>query len=469
MSVAVQAPGWIEPDPFPTYVTALTHGVVEKVLVLEGEPVTAGQVVATLVPDDALLQAERIKADLARKQAALTAAQTDWEHPVALRRAVAVSDARVQETQAEIAQLDATIAQQQAKQQELQATYDSVRELSAGAASRLEIETALHRLNAQKAQVNATQKQRPVLDAKLARYRAEAEAAKEDLRLRVLQKQALNEAKAIVKDAETALAEAELRLKRIKVTSPVAGVVMKRLKSPGDKVMLDMDSEHSAHVIHVYNPKKLQVRVDVPLADAAKVGVDQPARVIVDVLPDRAFIGRVTRLVHRADISKNTVQVKVAIEKPSALLKPDMLARVKFLATSGGGNQSANKAATGASSASAVSGPNMTVFVPKQAIRRGGNDDGAASHAWVVMPGSNRLRRQAVTLGRTSHGDWVAVTQGLNPGDALVVDAALPNGAAWQQGMTVRIGEALSPPASIDASAQPQPSSNHAEVDDVID
>ena len=35
----VQAPGWIEPDPFPTAVTALADGVVARVLVLEGQSV----------------------------------------------------------------------------------------------------------------------------------------------------------------------------------------------------------------------------------------------------------------------------------------------------------------------------------------------------------------------------------------------------------------------------------------------
>ena len=36
-SVTVQAPGWIEPDPHPHVVPALTPGVVEALLVLEGD------------------------------------------------------------------------------------------------------------------------------------------------------------------------------------------------------------------------------------------------------------------------------------------------------------------------------------------------------------------------------------------------------------------------------------------------
>ena len=38
-SVVVQAPGWVEADPFPIAVSALTDGVVAEVLVLEGQRV----------------------------------------------------------------------------------------------------------------------------------------------------------------------------------------------------------------------------------------------------------------------------------------------------------------------------------------------------------------------------------------------------------------------------------------------
>jgi len=168
-----------------------------------------------------------------------------------------------------------------------------------------------------------------------------------------------------------------------------------------------MDAPHSAHVVHIYDPKKLQVRVDVPLADAAKVGVGQLARVVVDVLPDHEFAGRVTRFVHQADIAKNTVEVKVAIENPSPLLKPDMLARVKFLAAvkSVDGDQ-AN-----------VSG-GLTVYAPASAVK-GDLDD---AHVWLITPGASRLRRVSVKLGVKRADGWVAVIGGLNPGDALVAD-----------------------------------------------
>jgi RND family efflux transporter MFP subunit len=406
-TVSVQAPGWVEPDPYPVFVTALTDGVIEKVHVLEGETVEVGQTVAEMVADDARLAAARAEADLARRRAQLQAAKTDWENPVALERAAAVSKAMLAEAQAELAQLEPTIAQQSAKLNELRAAHDRVRTLSASAASKLEVEQAQYQHEGQQALLEATRRQRAVLEAKVRRYEAEAAAAETDLRLRVTLRQALDEAQAAVDEATAARDEANLRLTRMKIVSPVAGVVINRMVSPGAKVMFNMDAPHSAHVVHVYDPAHLQVRVDVPLADAAKVGVGQRARIVVDVLPNREFAGRVTRFVHQADIGKNTVEVKVAIEDPSPLLKPDMLARVKFLVT---------QDAAGGETAAAASASALTVFAPRSAVL----SHGEHKYVWVVTPGNNRLRQQTVTLGGERGDGWVAVLNGLNPGDVLV-------------------------------------------------
>ncbi|MBY0311661.1 MAG: HlyD family secretion protein, partial [Phycisphaerales bacterium] len=84
--VAVQAPGWIEPAPYAVSVPALAEGVVREVLVLEGERIEAGQVVARLIDEDARLTlraadaavAER-STDVARARAALATAESQVE------------------------------------------------------------------------------------------------------------------------------------------------------------------------------------------------------------------------------------------------------------------------------------------------------------------------------------------------------------------------------------------------------
>jgi len=416
-TVAVQAPGWVEADPFPIYVPALAAGVVEEVLVLEGEPVSAGQVVVRMIDDDARLALDLVQARLADRraqlvvaQADLTAAQADWDFPVELDRAVAVTDAALQQIKAERAQLVAEVAKEQAKLAEFEDNRQRLSKLLPEAAARRQVVQATLQRDAQQAVVEATQKRLDVLDARLMGAKADLEAAREHRRLRIKQRQALDLAQAQVtriqahvREAEVAVAEAKLRLDRMEVRSPAQGIVLTRLAVPGAKLMLDMDSKLSANAIHLYDPNKLQVRVDVPLADAAQVGVGQDAEVTVDVLPERRFAGRVTRIVQEADIQKNTLEVKVAIDDPIAQLKPEMLARVKFLARS-----EPNQAGE----------TTQRVFVPERLLQDRTGDSAAV---WL-LGADRRAERREITLGRQRQDGWIETVSGLTLGDTLIAE-----------------------------------------------
>src|SRR5687767_8177023 len=60
-AVLTQAPGWIEPAPYPVLAPALTEGVIREVLALEGDRVEAGQVVARIDDQDAKLALRRFE------------------------------------------------------------------------------------------------------------------------------------------------------------------------------------------------------------------------------------------------------------------------------------------------------------------------------------------------------------------------------------------------------------------------
>jgi multidrug efflux pump subunit AcrA (membrane-fusion protein) len=192
------------------------------------------------------------------------------------------------------------------------------------------------------------------------------------------------------------------------VVSPIDGVVVERLTSPGSPVGTGPD-RHAAHVLHVYDPASLQIRADIPLADAARVGVGQTADIVVDLLPETVFRGTVTRFVHRADLAKNTVEAKIRIDDPSPLLKPDMLARVRLHAES--------DPQTGA--ARTVT----RVFAPENAVRNG--------VAWVVegrRGDAGTAHQRAIELGGARIDGWVEVITGLHPGDLIVLEGAVAEG-----------------------------------------
>lgn len=410
-SGGVQAPGWVEADPFPISVTALTDGVVKEMLALEGQSIRAGDVVARLVDEDARLALAKAEADLAEKQATLEAAQRQWEHPVESTRAVATGEAMVHSTRAQLEKLEAEIAVESAKLTQAKEEFHRTEQATTQRAlSEIDLIRARQQHQAQQATLAAVTAQKRVVAAELAQREAELTAAKENLRLRIEDARALAQAKAALNLAKAARDEAALRLARMEVRAATDGVVMQRHVTPGSKVMFASDDPDSASVLHLYDPEKLQVRVDIPLADAAKVGVDQPAQIVVGVLPNQTFNGRVTRIVHEADIQKNTLQVKVAIENPSPQLKPEMLARVRFLGAATPAGTAASAATTRPSSAQAI-------FAPANLIHRHGQQ----ASTYIADRGRGVALHKTVQLGQAQIDGWIEVVAGLNVGDALIV------------------------------------------------
>ncbi|MEK6674263.1 MAG: efflux RND transporter periplasmic adaptor subunit [Planctomycetota bacterium] len=415
-SAVVQAPGWIEAAPFAVAVSALADGVVSEVLVLEGERVEAGQVVTRMVDDDARLALDRARAEVAQREAelrsanaGLQAAQQDWEHPIERQRSVETADAMVAMNRAELARLPAEIAAQAALVEELSAEYERVSQVhKEQSAANIELIRAKQQHQAQEANLTAVRGREPILKARIRQLEAEWEAARESFRLRIPEIRALEEGRAGVarsvaelSRAKTMLAEAELQLSRMEVRAPVGGIVLTRLVEPGSKLSLEMNEQRSAQAIRLYDPRRLQVRVDIPLADAAKVGVGQAAEVKVDVLPDRVFAGTVSRLVQEADIQKNTVQVKVALTDPAPELKPEMLARARFLKV-------------------VADQPGSTterVFAPANLLKM----EGQQALAWIADQENHVAIARKVSLGGTKVDGWVEVVEGLHPGDRLIV------------------------------------------------
>jgi len=428
-----QAAGWVEPDPYPTHIPALIDGIVKEVLVLEGQSVKAGDIVARLVDEEAQLEAKHAEAELHHKrghlsilQATFHAARAEWDHPVERERAVAVADAMHAEATAELQRSAREIAVEDARVKELQEQLRR-EDMAAEVQAIPEIQRTQTRLklNTQRATLDFIHARIPILEAKVKQTLAELTAARENLRLRITEKRALEESEAGVCEAEgqvqmamIAAEQARLRLKRTEVRSPVDGVVMQRLVEPGGKLMAVMDDKSSAQVARLYDPAKLQVRVDVPLSEAARVGVGQKVRVTVEVLREKVFEGVVTRIVNEADIQKNTLQVKVSLTAPAPELKPEMLARAQFIASESNTKNAVAK---------------YRLFILEDAIQKSGE----RGIVWIVDKGRSTAIRREVTLGTTRQNGWLEVTQGLQLGDAVIVGDT----STLREGQSIRVQE----------------------------
>jgi RND family efflux transporter MFP subunit len=436
----MQAPGWLEADPFYVACTALTDGIVDQMLVLAGESVAAGDVVARLVSEDAALAVARAEADLATAEADLAvveaevqAARTNWENPVGRHRAVGVWRAAHAGTEAELAQLPALIDVEQANLDRLREELTRAQKArERGGATDLEVIILDKQAAAQAATIESIRRREAILTARRDRLHAEVVAAERNFELRVDERRELDAAEATAHRAQAMVAqarvrrdEAQLRLDRMVIRAPISGFVQRRLKVPGDKIMLAMDDPYSAHLAHLYDPKRLQVRVDVPLADAAGIFVGQSCEVVVEILPNVTFNGEVTRITHEADLQKNTLQVKVRVIDPSPLLKPEMLTRVKFLPRGGEPRADAEPPAGSA------------LLVPTECLTR---DAGRSSaRVWAIRDRRGR-RGTCVPIDVVVEAEadgWATIRGKLAPGDLVAVA-----GATLRPGQPVRMRSA---------------------------
>ncbi len=361
-----QASGWIEPDPLPIKATALIDGVVDEVHVLEGQLVKKGEVLATLVDDEALL--------------ALAAAEENHRILIAARdsQVASISSARKKLESVKALHEAALTLQEDATDQ-----HQRLSRLPKGTVPESDVITARLRQDRQRLQSRA---------AEALSGEAEADIARLEIDTRVREAEI---AASLVK-----IDQAKLSLDRTRIVSPIDGRVLRLIAMPGQKKMLAMDDPESSTIAILYQPDKLQVRVDVPLADAAGLSVGQQAKIRCSLLPDKVFHGEVTRITGEADVQRNTLQAKVRILDPIETLRPEMLCRVEFFGTAAG-------SASGSSTAS------LALWIPQAALA-----DGAV---WVCDPESHRVTKRSVSVTTQQRDGFIRISEGLRPGEQVVL------------------------------------------------
>ncbi len=388
--VLFQASGWIEPDPLPLKATALVNGVVDEVFVLEGDAVAEGQVIATLIDEDARL-------NLATARAARQAAEARQ----------AANQAAIGRAGASIQTLEKRILAAQAALDERVDVAQRLEDAGPNSVAGVEVTRARLRVTAQEAEIAALESERAELQGRLAELRSLDGQFAAELAL-----------------ADTEIARRQLALDRTRIESPVEGRVLRLLATPGQQRMLGPDNPDSAAIAYLYQPDRLQARIDVPLAEAAALQVGQAVRLRTNFLPDQVFRGKVTRITGEADLQRNTLQAKVALKDPDGRLRPEMLCRAEFLNALASGENPA-----GMTSASTGG---IRVYVPEAALL---GRDADLAEVWRLDASGERVQRQSVRLGQERRERFLRVVEGLKPGDRVV----------------------LNPPANLEAGARVRP------------
>jgi Cu(I)/Ag(I) efflux system membrane fusion protein len=125
-------------------------------------------------------------------------------------------------------------------------------------------------------------------------------------------------------------------------------------------------------------------------ADWVETG--QSTDVSLPYLPGRNWQGRVEYIYPSLDQKTRTLKVRLRFDNPGEVLKPNMYANVKIY----GGPQ------------------HDAIVIPVEALIRTGREERV-----VIALGGGRFASRTVTAGIES-GDWVAITEGVQPGDRVV-------------------------------------------------
>lgn len=230
-----------------------------------------------------------------------------------------------------------------------------------------------------------------------------------------INRQAVAEAR--VARAKAAIAYAEFNVSQCTIRSPIDAVVLQKYREVGATINYGGTIEAgggSTDIVQLADTDDLRVEVDINESDIGKVRIGMSAAIVLDAYPERTFDAEVVKIYPAANRQKGTVKVEVRFVKPDLrLVKPEMSAKVSFLAAVSASRQGA------------------LVLVPKKAVV----GSGKASAVWVVREG--RAEHVPIVTGNEFQ-EGVEVKQGLDGGESVII--APPEKLRNNQAVTLKAG-----------------------------
>jgi HlyD family secretion protein len=428
-----QSAGWVEPRPTAVIVSSIEEGIVEKLFVIEGQQLKAGEIVARLIEADARLRLQQAEAEvksreaeLASGQATLAAAEIRLHEPIELETKIAEAEAMLARLENEISRLPSQVKAAEARAK-LAAIEQQSRSQSSDVVGKLAIARAENEFHAATAAVAELEAQRTALKKEQEAQQRRLVGLQRQLELKVDENRQRDEARAAIQLAEARLDQAKvmletakLSLSRTTIYAPCDGKVLALLARPGSKVMglAPASMPDASTLITMYDPARLQIRADVRLEDVPRVLSGQKVRIETPAVKG-SLDGEVIATTSFTDIQKNTLQVKIAIHDPPPVLKPDMLVQCTFL----------SPAVT--TPKSEIDSSAFTLLISPTLIEQ----DGDTSTVWLADRQQGVARLRTIVLGGATADGMREVKSGLAVGDRLIVGGK----DALQDGQRIRI------------------------------
>ncbi|MDR7418218.1 MAG: efflux RND transporter periplasmic adaptor subunit [Armatimonadota bacterium] len=344
-------------------VTSRIAGRLGAVLVREGSFVGAGGLVARIDDPDLVLAVRQAEAAVQVQRARLAQLKAGPRAP-------------------EVAQVEAQIAQQEVALAQAERELARTQQLFAdGLVARAAVDRAQTDVELAQARVRASKEQLAIV---------RQGPRQEDLDAQMAQ----------VRQAEVALEQARARLRDLRITSPIAGVVTTVNVESGAVI------SSQTVIATVATIRPIEVHVPLPETDLPRLRQSSVVRIRVDALPDRQFEGTIARVAPALDAGSRSARLVVVVANRDLALRPGMFAR-----------------------ATVVFDERQAVVIPSDAIVRRGD----ATVVFTVK--GDTVEERTVKIGYVE-GSQSEIVEGLTPGEAIVTAGQ----QGLRDGMQVRTG-----------------------------
>jgi HlyD family secretion protein len=199
--------------------------------------------------------------------------------------------------------------------------------------------------------------------------------------------------------AKAAMEYAKTILDATEIHVPIDGTILERNVEQGEMVTTSFVGEQGAKgfVVTLADLNDLQAELDINQNDFNRITAGQACTAVTDAFPDRVYKCRVDEIAPEANRQKATVQVKVKFLEPDNFIKPEMNARVTFLAP-----------------AEKTTGETRSIIIPKRSVVE--RESGKA----VLVISDGKVQSKPIVVLKEVGSD-VFVAQGLSGNESIIV------------------------------------------------